>query len=308
MGLGWRRDAARDVLAGGAALHQQLRCAARGLRLPRPGAPPGPRRGSPRRAAPTRAAARGVGRAAAGPRIERGRGGAGGLGAGGRHRGAVGGAGQREGQRGAGGDGDGPAPARDPAALHLRGLRHPHGLVRAQRGSALLHPALPRGDLPKDAAGLQHWGVLGAGGASGRRRALRPQVRREGHDSGAREPGHGPALHADDHLPLHPQRRLDPDCALHLGRRAGLLRDGGADADGDAGWRRDAFVLLPRPGAERSLPFLLHAGLRGKSRDCCWHLGCILPKSASNDRANRTGRWKRWRRTTPSTTSTTTAT
>ena len=26
---------------------------------------------------------------------------------------------------------------------------------------------------------------------------------------------------------------------------------------------------------------------RGKSRDYCWHLGCILPKSASNDRAGR---------------------
>ena len=25
----------------------------------------------------------------------------------------------------------------------------------------------------------------------------------------------------------------------------------------------------------------------GKSRDCCWHLGCILPKSASNDRVDR---------------------
>ena len=25
----------------------------------------------------------------------------------------------------------------------------------------------------------------------------------------------------------------------------------------------------------------------GKSRDDCWHLGCILPKSASNDRADR---------------------
>ena len=24
-----------------------------------------------------------------------------------------------------------------------------------------------------------------------------------------------------------------------------------------------------------------------KSRDYCWHLGCILPKSASNNRANR---------------------
>ena len=26
---------------------------------------------------------------------------------------------------------------------------------------------------------------------------------------------------------------------------------------------------------------------RRKSRDYCWHLGCILPKSASNDRADR---------------------
>ena len=52
----------------------------------------------------------------------------------------------------------------------------------------------------------------------------------------------------------------------------------------------------------------MKSGLDGKSRDDCWHLGCILPKSASNNRASRTGRWKRWRRTTPSTTSTTTAT
>ena len=26
---------------------------------------------------------------------------------------------------------------------------------------------------------------------------------------------------------------------------------------------------------------------RGKSHDYCWHLGCILPKSASNNRANQ---------------------
>ena len=25
----------------------------------------------------------------------------------------------------------------------------------------------------------------------------------------------------------------------------------------------------------------------GKPRDYCWHLGCILPKSASNNRADR---------------------
>ena len=73
-------------------------------------------------------------------------------------------------------------------------------------------------------------------------------------------------------------------------------------------WHPEYDKKLGPPTANATVDGAKYHRSFGKSRDYCWHLGCILPKSASNNRANRTGRWKRWRRTTPSTTSTTTAT
>ena len=66
-----------------------------------------------------------------------------------------------------------------------------------------------------------------------------------------------------------------------------LLREGGRQSGGWASGNAAALLAADaaRARAERLRPMFGYE--LGETHGCCWHLGCILPKSASNNRADR---------------------